>query len=202
MQYLKDSVKQKIIDSALVEFRKNGYNGASMRDIAANTDIVSGNIYRYFRNKEDLFACAVGPAYEKLEMASESLRRAFIGPDVDLSSGENQLKIDMLSVEILDLFSQHKDEILILLEKSEGTRFEGTKEKLKQTVSAIMRVVYLSKLGQGGRRLDDEFLIYLVASSFVDGVCLTLESSEEAGTIKNRMDVWIQITFHDLHKWI
>lgn len=62
MQYLKKAIKTKIIASAVEEFRLNGFHEASVRIIAQNAGVSLGNVYRYFRDKEDVFyggSCAV-----------------------------------------------------------------------------------------------------------------------------------------------
>lgn len=52
------SVRVEILKSAAVAFRKMGYHGATVEHIAASLRMEKGNLYYYFRNKEDiLFAC-------------------------------------------------------------------------------------------------------------------------------------------------
>ena len=51
-------VRVEILKSAAVAFRKMGYHGATVEHIAASLRMEKGNLYYYFRNKEDiLFAC-------------------------------------------------------------------------------------------------------------------------------------------------
>lgn len=54
MQRLKDDIKQKIIDVGKAKFKKNGYENTSMKDIATDVGISTGNIYRYFLTKKHL----------------------------------------------------------------------------------------------------------------------------------------------------
>lgn len=47
-----------ILKSAAAAFRRRGYHGASVDEIASALQMTKGNLYYYFRNKEDiLFAC-------------------------------------------------------------------------------------------------------------------------------------------------
>jgi AcrR family transcriptional regulator len=47
-----------ILKSAATAFRRRGYHGASVDEIAGALAMTKGNLYYYFRNKEDiLFAC-------------------------------------------------------------------------------------------------------------------------------------------------
>ena len=47
-----------ILKSAAAAFRRRGYHGASVDEIASSLDMTKGNLYYYFQNKEEiLFAC-------------------------------------------------------------------------------------------------------------------------------------------------
>jgi AcrR family transcriptional regulator len=47
-----------ILRSAAAAFRRRGYHGASVDEIASALEMTKGNLYYYFRNKEDiLYAC-------------------------------------------------------------------------------------------------------------------------------------------------
>lgn len=52
------STRVDILKSAAAAFRRLGYHGASVEEIAAALHMKKGNLYYYFRNKEEiLFAC-------------------------------------------------------------------------------------------------------------------------------------------------
>ena len=52
------SIRVQILQSAAAAFRKFGYHGATVQRIAASLRMEKGNLYYYFRNKEEiLFAC-------------------------------------------------------------------------------------------------------------------------------------------------
>src|SRR5690349_23839829 len=47
-----------ILKSAAAAFRRRGYHGASVDEIASALEMKKGNLYYYFKNKEEiLFAC-------------------------------------------------------------------------------------------------------------------------------------------------
>jgi AcrR family transcriptional regulator len=48
--------KREILDAASRVFRRKGLHSSGMRDIAAELDMAVGNLYYYFRDKEDLLA--------------------------------------------------------------------------------------------------------------------------------------------------
>jgi TetR/AcrR family transcriptional regulator len=50
--------KTEILKSAAAAFRRRGYHGASVDEIASALEMTKGNLYYYFRNKEEiLYAC-------------------------------------------------------------------------------------------------------------------------------------------------
>src|SRR5690349_15962809 len=51
----KTELKEKIIQSAIENFAKNGFDKTRMEDIAASCGLAKGTLYLYFKNKEDLF---------------------------------------------------------------------------------------------------------------------------------------------------
>jgi AcrR family transcriptional regulator len=52
------TMRVQILQSAAAAFRKLGYHGATVQQIAAALRMKKGNLYYYFRNKEEiLFAC-------------------------------------------------------------------------------------------------------------------------------------------------
>src|SRR5436190_9577446 len=52
------STRVEILKSAAAAFRKLGYHGATVEQIASALRMKKGNLYYYFRNKEEiLFAC-------------------------------------------------------------------------------------------------------------------------------------------------
>ncbi|MDD4292186.1 MAG: TetR/AcrR family transcriptional regulator [Clostridia bacterium] len=82
MQYLKATVRNKIIFSAIAEFSQNGYSDASISNIAHNAGISLGNIYRYYANKSALFNTVVKPLYDDV---GSYLKSAFLTDDLPLN---------------------------------------------------------------------------------------------------------------------
>jgi AcrR family transcriptional regulator len=53
-----DGTRVQILKAAAAAFRRLGYHGATVEEIAAALEMKKGNLYYYFRNKEEiLFAC-------------------------------------------------------------------------------------------------------------------------------------------------
>jgi len=66
-----------ILKSAAAAFRRRGYHGASVDEIASALQMTKGNLYYYFRNKEDiLYACHEYSLDILLQLMREVLQEA------------------------------------------------------------------------------------------------------------------------------
>ena len=89
MQYLKDSVRKNIYSAAIEEFKTFGYQDASIRNIATNAGISLGNIYRYYKNKEDLYIAVIQPLVDSVKEFVEN--KYFVEGDSMQTVAENIL---------------------------------------------------------------------------------------------------------------
>lgn len=79
MQYTKQEVRNRILTSARQEFYEKGYEGAAMRSIAAAAGTSLGNLYRYYKNKQELYAAVVGSVVD--ECVDRTEKRFDVSPD-------------------------------------------------------------------------------------------------------------------------
>lgn len=61
--------RDRLIDSAAMLFHHNGLNATSLADIAKHADIPIGNVYYYFKTKEELALAAVSKRKEQFSAA-------------------------------------------------------------------------------------------------------------------------------------
>lgn len=50
-----NNTKKAIFDSAIKIFSKDGYDGATMDDVASNAGVAKGTLYYHFKSKEEIF---------------------------------------------------------------------------------------------------------------------------------------------------
>lgn len=65
-------IRQKILQAARIRFDQYGYNKTTMTEIADDTGMSSANLYRYFKNKQDI---AAGYASSLISERIEQLRK-------------------------------------------------------------------------------------------------------------------------------
>jgi AcrR family transcriptional regulator len=67
--------QQRIEDAAVRVFTRLGYHGTSVRDIAKEAGVSIGNIYNYYKSKEEIYLSVI----QRYELHMEKLRRKSLG---------------------------------------------------------------------------------------------------------------------------
>src|SRR5262245_11716875 len=76
--------RTEILKSAAAAFRRRGYHGASVDEIASALAMTKGNLYYYFRNKEDILYACHEYSLDTLLGLLEEVRAEAIPPDQKL----------------------------------------------------------------------------------------------------------------------
>ncbi|WP_027399181.1 TetR/AcrR family transcriptional regulator [Anaerovorax odorimutans] len=160
-QVLKEDIKEKIILSAKEEFYKRDYNSAKLRDIAKNADISLGLIYSYFKNKEELFNAILSPVFLKMKILLNKSRE-----ENDISFNDfidEELKM------LLYLLKNYREELVILIDKSNGTKYEKAKEEI---INMTQNHIKKQLEGKKEKRIDemDDLFYHILASNFMEGI--------------------------------
>lgn len=191
MQYLKDEIKKRIISSALQEFYDKGFAYASMRQIAGDAGIALGNVYRYFKNKEDLFAEIIDPVYKSLFSLLENYE-SIIKP----SSTFFEDVVDIL----MPIIYEHKTQLLLLVDKSKGTKYEDVKEKLILVTQKVINDALTPMLEQRGVSIRDPFIFSVIAATFFEGIFIIIRKYDDEQEIRYLAYQLLSISFNDIEK--
>ncbi len=193
MQVLKEDMKNRIYEAAVKEFSEKGFANASMRSIAKGAGMTVGNMYRYFRGKEALFYSIISPAYDCLmELARESIEMVKHRFDTSF--------FEFLSEQILKISGEHKIELLILFEGSEGTKYEKVKEEMVLVVENFLKGDFLSRLKQKNVEIEDTYLLRVIAVGFVEGMIMINKKYENDVKLKKVAEQFISFYFSDVLK--
>ncbi|MFD0714717.1 TetR/AcrR family transcriptional regulator [Paenibacillus sp. GCM10027626] len=185
MQYLKDDVKNNILQAALGEFSRHGYLKASMRQIATAAGVTPGNIYRYFKNKEDLLDELLHPVHQQfasyLGDIQADIEQNF--PGNRASDGNPLLYCNIIEDMILKLIQHSNTEFRIMLNQSEGSKYEKVKQDVTGVIVNILERVML-QLQQGAPlAADASQWIHVTASTLNEGICLILRDYDDGQTV-------------------
>jgi AcrR family transcriptional regulator len=136
-QYLKDEIEHDLLRTALEVFAERGYAAATIAEIAQRSGISTGNVYRYFPNKAELFAACVPEDVSR--KFTSLLRRRVEALDgvADVRSLAATSTYYLVSEELLSFSIQNRLRIVILLGRGENTPYAGFAE---QTVQELVRL--------------------------------------------------------------
>lgn len=191
MQYLKDEVRNKIVKEALKEFRQFGYKATSIRSIAKNSNTSVGNMYKYFNSKEDLYENLIGTVYYRLIDYINQFDKVELNDKAELIFYE-------LMEKIMEIFNESSIEIAILLNKSDGSKYENCKKTFIDFVTRIVTEKMKYELYVEGKRLKDNFVIYLISYSLVESIAIILEKRADGAEVRKLILNMIDIFYTDI----
>lgn len=191
MQYLKDEMRNRITESALIEFSEKGYSGASIRNIAKNSGTSAGNIYKYFQGKDDLYENLIGSVYLKVMECMGQFGK------VELTENADAVFYELMGT-ILEIIEESSHELSILLNKSAGSKYENCKNTFINLITDIITGKMGHELASKGKTLKDGLIIYLLSNSLVESISIILQEKRDSSEAKSLILKLIDIFFSDL----
>lgn len=139
-QVLKDDVRDRILDGALRLFAQKGYANATMSEIAEEADVSTGNIYRYFGGKRELFRTVLPDSFVRRFRALLRERTDAAGGVEDVGDLPPTHAYSLAAGRMLDFSIEHRLRVLILLGHGRGTRYEDFRDEIvEELASAAVR---------------------------------------------------------------
>lgn len=179
--------RQHLLECAKKEFLEKGYMKASLRNICKEAGVTTGAIYFFFKDKEDLLAALVEKPLLQLYAVMEEhyateirnepqVVQSDIGNDGDLAA----------SREIVRQMYANRDAFLLLLTKSQGSRFETWLEEVVDISEQQYRRLCDMVTNANGKQRIDDYMTHWMAHIMVDTfVHLFLHETEESVALKH-----------------
>ena len=120
----KSETHEKILKSARSEFSKNGFENASIREIARRAGVTSAALYRHCTDKEDLFSQLVEPSLKEFRQWRKNhiaTKYAQIEENVSVAELMKNNDIDM----IREIIYPRREDFKLILTRSKGTHYEN-----------------------------------------------------------------------------
>jgi AcrR family transcriptional regulator len=109
-QYKKDRIKERIDAAALQVFAQEGFQAAKINDISAQAGVSVGNIYRYYKNKDEIFYGVVSERFPE-----EFLRVIFDKISEAANSAGNSDSLREVTAFFIRFMGINRDRIRIIL---------------------------------------------------------------------------------------
>ncbi len=197
MQQKKKDIQMSIQKTALAIFYQQGYPKTKMSDIAKEMNMSVGNIYTYFKNKEELFYTVVPKEtiYYFEDVIAVTVQAY---NDCLMNKKEPQEVIPLIAKQMILLLGNYR-EVVIMLDKNEGTIYEGMKDKLvKEMVDVRLGDRKTTLLDQDIRKENIPLFYKIVGSGFLDMVLMALK--EEGISEEEKFELCMSLITYQLKK--
>jgi len=134
------STQEKILESGKRIFLEKGFKSAPLRKIVKEAGYTLGAFYGYYKTKEELF-------YALTDEAAEGLKRIMgsMSKEIEKLPPERMI-FDIMEryyeklPEIADYIYSHKDEMILLIKCSAGTKYEGFFESFGESNKRFIKM--------------------------------------------------------------
>ena len=181
-QTLKEEARQAIIETAKQEFLEKGYKGASMRSIAKKSHMTVGNLYRYYKNKEDINLTIVAPTFKEIDAALKSLTTNNVSMETrvfNLKPDINELSntLDEFADKLVDIYFRHKKEFNILMLHSRLS------EQITSWFTEIIKSFISQSFVMEGLNKDRDVLSRAYAESVFTGIKVIFRDADSQASV-------------------
>lgn len=122
-QERKKQTEARLLQCAKQEFLQAGYRYANLRNICKAAGVTTGAFYFSFSSKEALFSAILEPLIQEYErLAAELAGKEEEHPE---TAEENERQLALF-------LAEHREEAILLLEKSAGSRYESFRDRIEQ----------------------------------------------------------------------
>jgi AcrR family transcriptional regulator len=136
----KAHVRAAILESAVEQFAEVGFARATLATIARRARTSIGNLYKYFADKDALFAAAIPPVLvAKLKKLFRARMRA-VGTERDVGRLAAGHPYRVAADALLEFSFLHRQEVLFLFGSAAGTRFASFREELERELVRLALV--------------------------------------------------------------
>ncbi len=172
MQYLKKEIKDRILASAVDEFKEHGFANASIRNIANNAEISLGNIYRYFANKEALYLAVINPFMESVK---QSVEQDFVFKDKSMKE---------MSIVFVRFLMQYSDELLII-RKGNSVHYDKFVSYITEVISNKIREMMEESFPEIDEKIKNPEFYNAIAEGFLNSLFKILRN-EDSSDVQER----------------
>ena len=179
--------RKHLLECAKKEFLENGYMKASLRNICKEAGVTTGALYFFFKDKEDLLAELVEEPLRQLYAVMEEHYAAEMRNEDQVAQLELADDGDLeASREIIRRMYANRDTFLLLLTKSQGSRFETWLEEVVDISEQQYRRLCDMVTNATGKPRIDDYMTHWMAHIMVDTfVHLFLHETEESVALKH-----------------
>ena len=196
--------REKLIECAKKEFLEKGFAKASLRNICSQAGLTTGAVYFLFNDKNGLFEAVVSGALGEFTQLMQTHLAEEINADISTYTfvpGEH----DGFARQLVGLLYSHYDEMMILLEKSQGSQFENLPDRIIEMLDAgYLRSAQKYADSLPGKRVNKymlHWLSHIQVDAFIHLLTHERDSVKAEEKIKPVLDMlvksWLEFVLED-----
>lgn len=168
MQIQKTDIRKVILDVSRKEFMEHGFKDASMRTIANKSGVSLGNIYNYFKNKDEIFTQILSVPVSILNKANNLVDDKYF---IDIDNIRNEKIKQLKFTYSIKFICNYRDELKLLLFRAHGSSLHDFKDNWidKNTEAGIKWLKTYNNI-HSKKVQASEFFIHYLNSSYVNFV--------------------------------
>lgn len=184
-QYKKDEIKKRIDEAALYIFAEKGYEGTGISDIARKANVSVGNVYRYYKGKEEIFYSNIPESF------LNQLKNSLQGKISSAKNIHNEASPTFLLMneEFIDYMTLNRERILIIFKGAKGTRYEEVKDEM---ISYLIKTVRENYSGQNNDVIfnnENDYIIRMIYAKLIEMMMNIFMVSKDHLEIKNSLNL-------------
>lgn len=190
MQYQKEEVRARIFASALDEIEKYGFKDANMRRIAKAAGVATGNLYRYFKSKDDVFDEIVKVVYKSISTFIEAASKL-----EEYRRGDLKQLARYITKGVMKIHAGYGRELLVIADKSTGSKHENFLQVLCDMVFERIKKEMSFDIKD-----TDDILLRILSLGFVEGMFMILRSVKDSERREELINRMLILYFEDIEK--
>lgn len=183
-----EDTEKNILNTARKHFLKDGFSGASLRNIVKDAGLTTGAFYKYYPTKEALFDALTDPYIEHIYQIYDRVVEDF----EKLSAKEQTSNMSETSGDgmdqMIDYIYEHYDNFRLLLKCGDSGKFETF---IHNMVDREMRssLEYVKKMKEDGIEIPivGESLMHMIYTGFFSSIFQIIEHDIDKETAKRNV---------------
>lgn len=183
-----EDTEKNILNTARKHFLKDGFSGASLRNIVKDAGLTTGAFYKYYPTKEALFDALTDPYIEHIYQIYDRVVEDF----EKLSAKEQTSNMSDTSGDgmdqMIDYIYEHYDNFRLLLKCGDSGKFETF---IHNMVDREMRssLEYVKKMKEDGIEIliVGESLMHMIYTGFFSSIFQIIEHDIDKETAKRNV---------------
>lgn len=183
-----EDTEKNILNTARKHFLKDGFSGASLRNIVKDAGLTTGAFYKYYPTKEALFDALTDPYIEHIYQIYNRVVEDF----EKLSAKEQTSNMSDTSGDgmdqMIDYIYEHYDNFRLLLKCGDSGKFETF---IHNMVDREMRssLEYVKKMKEDGIEIPivGESLMHMIYTGFFSSIFQIIEHDIDKETAKRNV---------------